>query len=62
MLEAIFIFSDCVLTEQIIASSNPFSVLGETNFQKILPGVLSGGLENGVREHRFNDFLRLSGP
>ena len=62
MLEVIFIFSDCVLTEQIIASSNPFSVFGETDFQKILPGVMSGGLGHGVRKHRFNDFLRMSTP
>ena len=44
MFQAIFIFSDWILIEQIIASSHPFSALGETDFQKILPGVLSGGL------------------
>ena len=43
MFQAIFIFSDWILIEQITASSIP-SVLGETNFQKILPGVLSGEL------------------
>ena len=43
MFQAIFIFSDWVLIEQIIASSTP-SVLGETDSAKILPGVLSGGL------------------
>ena len=43
MFQVIFIFSDWILIEQIIASSTP-SVLGETDFQKILPGVLSGGL------------------
>ena len=32
-----------ILLKQIIVSSIPF-VLGETNFQKILPGVLIGGL------------------
>ena len=62
MLEVIFIFSDYVLTEQIIASSNPFSVFGETESQKLLTGVMSGGLEHGVRKHRFNDFLRLPTP
>ena len=34
-----------ILIKQIIVSSTPF-VLGETDFQKILPGVLSGGLEH----------------
>ena len=43
MFQVIFIFSDCILTEQGIASSTP-SVLRETDFQKILPEVLSGGL------------------
>ena len=43
IFQVIFIFSDWILIEQIIASSTP-SVLGETDFQKILPGVLSGGL------------------
>ena len=32
-----------ILTKQIIVSSTPF-VLGETDFQKILPGILSEGL------------------
>ena len=39
----IFIFSDWIFIEQIIASSTP-SVLGENNFQKLPHGVLSGGL------------------
>ena len=43
MFQVIFIFSDWILIKQIIVSSTPF-VLGETDFQKILPGVLSGGL------------------
>ena len=43
MFKVIFIFSDSILTEQIIASSTP-SVLGEIDFQKIVPGVLSLGL------------------
>ena len=43
MFQVIFIFFDWVLIEQIIASSTP-SVLGETDFQKILHGVLSGRL------------------
>ena len=43
MFQVIFIFSDWILIEQIIASFNP-SVLGETDFQNILPGVLIGGL------------------
>ena len=32
-----------ILIKQIIVSSTPF-ILGETDFQKILPGVLSAGL------------------
>ena len=43
MFQVIFIFSDWMLIEQIMASSNRF-VLGETDFQKIIPGVLSWGL------------------
>ena len=43
MFQVIFIFSDWILIKQIIVSSTPF-VLGETDFQKILLGVLSGGL------------------
>ena len=34
-----------ILIKQIIVSSTPF-VLGETDFQKTLPGVLSWGLEH----------------
>ena len=43
MFQVIFIFSDWILIKQIIVSSNIF-VLGETDFQKYLPVVLSGGL------------------
>ena len=56
MFPVIFIFSNWILIEQIIASSNP-SVLEETDLQKILPEVLSGGLEAWVKKHRFNYFL-----
>ena len=45
MFHVIFIFSDWILIEQIIASSTP-SVLRETNFQKVLRGVLSGRLRH----------------
>ena len=38
-----FKFSDWILIKQIIVSSTPF-VSRETNLQKILPEVLSGGL------------------
>ena len=41
MFQVIFIFSERIMMDQIIASSTP-SVLGKTYFQKILPGVLSG--------------------
>ena len=43
LFQVIFIFSDSILIKKIIVSSTHF-VLGETDFQKILPGVLSGGL------------------
>ena len=43
IFQIILIFSDWILIKQIIVSSTLF-VLGETDFQKILPGVLSGGL------------------
>ena len=45
MFPVIFIFSDSILIKQIIVSSTPF-VLGEIDFQKILPGVLSRGLRH----------------
>ena len=45
MLQVIFIFFDWILIEKVIASST-LSVLGETDFQKILPGVLNGGLRH----------------
>ena len=43
MFQVIFIFSDLILAEQIIVSSTA-SALGKTDLQKILLGVLSGGL------------------
>ena len=43
MFQVIFIFSDRILIKKIIVSFTHF-VFGETDFQKILPGVLSGGL------------------
>ena len=44
MYQVIFIFiSDLILMKQIIVFSTLF-VLGETDFQNILPGVLSGEL------------------
>ena len=48
-----------ILIKQMIVSSTPF-VLGETDFQKILPGVLSGGLGHRSDDsmHRFNAFFR----
>ena len=41
MFQVIFMLSDWILIKQILVFSTPF-VLGEPNFQKILPGVLSG--------------------
>ena len=43
MLQVIVIFSHWILIEQIIASSTP-TISEETDFQKIPPGVMSGGL------------------
>ena len=43
MFQVTLIFSDWILIKQIIVSSTLF-VLGETDFQKILPGVLTGEL------------------
>ena len=41
MFQVIFIFSDRILIKKIIVSSTHF-IFRETDFQKILPGVLSG--------------------
>ena len=57
MFQVIFIFSDWILTDQIIAWSPP-SVLGETDFQKTLPGVLSGGLGH---EQKYIDSMHFLG-
>ena len=43
IFQVAFKFFDWILIKQIIVSSTPF-VFGETDFQNILPGVLSGGL------------------
>ena len=43
MFQVTLIFSDWILIKQIIVSSTLF-VLAETDFQKILPGVLTGEL------------------
>ena len=40
MFQVIFIFSDLILIKQIIVFSTPFC-LGETDLQKILPGIPS---------------------
>ena len=56
MFQVIFIFSDWILIKQIIVSSTP-SVLAETDFQKLLPGVLrKERLGACVKMHRFNAF------
>ena len=55
MFQVIFMFSDWILIKQIIVSSTPF-VLAETDFQKHLPGILSGRLGAWVKMHRFNAF------
>ena len=43
MFRVIFIFPDWILIKQIIVSSTAF-VLGETDLENTLAGVLSGGL------------------
>ena len=43
MFQLIFIFSDLILDKANHSFLHPFH-LGETDFQKILPGVLSRGL------------------
>ena len=57
MFQVIFIFSGWILTEQIIASSTLLS--WRKNFQKILPGFLSGRDWAWVKKHWFNDFLEM---
>ena len=58
MFQAILIFSDWVLIKQNIVSST-LLVLGETDFQKILPGVsFDWGTGIWVKIHRFNAFSR----
>ena len=57
MFQVIFIFSEWILIKQIIVFSTPF-VLWETDFQKLLPGVLSGELgdifkKDGTSERGF---------
>ena len=44
MLQIIFILSDWIFMEQIIASSTPSVLAGERDFQKILPEALRGEL------------------
>ena len=55
MPQAVFIFSDWILIKQIIVSSTPF-ILAETDFQKLLPGVLSGRLGTWLNMDKFNAF------
>ena len=42
MFQVILIFSDWILIEEQIIASSTSSALGETDSQKVLPGVLSG--------------------
>ena len=42
ILQVIFIFSDEILVKQIIVFSTPLCCWEKTDFQKNLPGVLSG--------------------
>ena len=57
MFQIIFIFSDWILIKQIIFFSTLF-VLGETNFQKILPGVFEWGNGVWLKLHRIDVFSR----
>ena len=52
LFQVIFIFSDWIFIKQIIVFSTSFA-LGETDFQKILSGVLIG---ERVKMHRLNSF------
>ena len=61
MFQVIFIFSDWILTEQIIASSNPFC-LGGNRFSKNSTRSFEWGTGAWVKKHRFNDFLRMWTP
>ena len=61
MLQVIFIFSDWILTEQIIASSNPFC-LGGNRFSKNSTRSFEWGTGAWVKKHRFNDFLGMWTP
>ena len=45
MFQVIFIFSDSILVKKIIVSSTLF-VMGEIDFQKTLPRVLTGELRH----------------
>ena len=59
MFQIVFIFSDWILIKQTIVFSTPFC-LGETDFQKILPGVFSGELIQCIfyecEYHKFKKF------
>ena len=55
MFQVIFQFSDCILIKQIIVFSTP-PCLGETDFQKIFPGVLREELGHELKMHRCNAF------
>ena len=61
MFQVIFIFSDWILTEQIIASSNPFC-LGGNRFSKNSTRSFEWGTGAWVKKHRFNDFLGMWTP
>ena len=58
MFQAILIFSDWILIKQIIVSSTLF-VLGETDFQKILPEVLIDELSHEWKSTGSKHFLGM---
>ena len=56
MFQVIFIFSAWILIKQIKVFSTHFCCWGETDFQKILVGVLSGERGHEQKMPRFNAF------
>ena len=58
MFQVIYIFSDWILIEQIIASYHPFC-LGGNRFSKNSTRSFEWGTGAWVKKHRFNDFLGM---
>ena len=61
MFQAIFMFSDLTLIEQITASSHPFC-LGGNRFSRNFTRSFDWGTGAWVKKHGFNDFLAMRTP